>query len=834
MTTETEVAKSEPERSMPRLKGWPQSEHRMEAQVIPPMVEAGDLPNGPPPAGWLEPLDDFEEDENDGDQGFHTGGHEKAGTGRDVLKRTHRDGFWTVSQQKRSPAELDELWVDCPNLGKGWKRKEIFRHSGNRSDTYYMSPDGVRLRSKVALANYLTCTDLRSFDFKGGLFKTKSKKQFNNSEHGISSGQTTPSERSSTPTALPGTPQSVITPQRPNSKRNSKPSRPSSDFGSPPHLTPISPLVQRATRSPSLYPGDLSPATSPSKLASNALWLHPALEPVSPVERPKNEVRSGAPHRHVSMKVQPRFPSPPLTRHIMDPKMVLTANRQRPGLSPVVSLVRLDCAKCRRPFSSVGNKELCTSCTPLNNNNPNRNIVFKKIGHGKWVLANPANLKTEKKVKSSEHEMKIPPWKSQRLSELKSKKHPQNSDSEDNEDRAAEFQAQKKRQRRTCFKCEACLRTDCGKCDHCKDKPKFGGRNTKKQKCRLRQCIYEGTFKKYGSKRQAKYETKQHDMKQYILPTRPRSKRKHKRPVWEEDYTDPDDEEEKKQRKRSESVDRDEEEGNEDDEDYGMFELEQVAVNDDISNDYVSGALNTEESSHTFPIVFHNGNLQMELQRSYLQTNGSEGPMVVYSFVAPPAGGAVGLSEDVQMVSMDMGAPVEEEPVEEEPVEPEDLPPVMSGIFSLADGSEPLEGTGEPELLHLLAALRCTVLPAHWMAVLAKGPALQLLQCSRRSAMADTVLQIEPGFHFGLRLQGLPLPPAHPVYERHPPRLTTVSVVVELLLDLEGLAVCQGYPWGSALANQAVLRGRAAGCHLLVDPEEEGESCDRCHPPSSD
>ncbi|XP_031422024.1 methyl-CpG-binding domain protein 1a [Clupea harengus] len=231
-------------------------------------------------------------------------------------------------------------------------------------------------------------------------------------------------------------------------------------------------------------------------------------------------------------------------------------------------------------------------------------------------------------------------------------------------------------------------------------------------------------------------------------------------------------------------------------------------------------------STHTLPIVFQNGNLQVN--SIYQQT--TQGPVIVYS-LAGPAGGAVGLGEDVQIVRVNMGAPVGEDPL--------DFPPIMSEIFSLADGSEPLEGSGELELQHLLGTLRRTVLPAHWMAVLAKGPALQLLQCSRRSPMADALLQIEPGLCYGLSVQGQPLPPAHPVYERHPPHLTSVSLVVELLLDLEGMAVCQGYPWGSALAvrprtNEAVLCVRDAFCQLLVDPVEEGERCHRCHPPSSD
>ncbi|KAL6083327.1 hypothetical protein STEG23_024175 [Scotinomys teguina] len=46
------------------------------------------------------------------------------------------------------------------------------------------------------------------------------------------------------------------------------------------------------------------------------------------------------------------------------------------------------------------------------------------------------------------------------------------------------------RQNRKCGACAACLRRmDCGHCDFCCDKPKFGGSNQKRQKCRWRQCL---------------------------------------------------------------------------------------------------------------------------------------------------------------------------------------------------------------------------------------------------------------------------------------------------------------------------------------------------------
>ena len=48
----------------------------------------------------------------------------------------------------------------------------------------------------------------------------------------------------------------------------------------------------------------------------------------------------------------------------------------------------------------------------------------------------------------------------------------------------------KYQRRNNCGKCQNCQRQDCGKCRNCLDKPKFGGRNTKKQRCIERICIH--------------------------------------------------------------------------------------------------------------------------------------------------------------------------------------------------------------------------------------------------------------------------------------------------------------------------------------------------------
>ncbi|XP_064900453.1 LOW QUALITY PROTEIN: methyl-CpG-binding domain protein 1 [Columba livia] len=52
------------------------------------------------------------------------------------------------------------------------------------------------------------------------------------------------------------------------------------------------------------------------------------------------------------------------------------------------------------------------------------------------------------------------------------------------------------RRNRRCGACPGCERpADCGRCDFCRDKPKFGGRNRKRQKCRWRQCLRRAMVK---------------------------------------------------------------------------------------------------------------------------------------------------------------------------------------------------------------------------------------------------------------------------------------------------------------------------------------------------
>ena len=51
----------------------------------------------------------------------------------------------------------------------------------------------------------------------------------------------------------------------------------------------------------------------------------------------------------------------------------------------------------------------------------------------------------------------------------------------------------KKKARRRCGECTACKRADCRACKYCLDKPKFGGSDTLRRCCQLRECKRKAT-----------------------------------------------------------------------------------------------------------------------------------------------------------------------------------------------------------------------------------------------------------------------------------------------------------------------------------------------------
>ncbi|XP_020560600.1 uncharacterized protein LOC101166383 isoform X2 [Oryzias latipes] len=147
--------------------------------------------------------------------------------------------------------------------------------------------------------------------------------------------------------------------------------------------------------------------------------------------------------------------------------------------------------------------------------------------------------------------------------------------------------------------------------------------------------------------------------------------------------------------------------------------------------------------------------------------------------------------------------------------------PVSWGSYNLVGGAVSPGDFGGCGLLHLLELLRRIVLPAHWVGVLADGPEVQLLQCSRLSAMTDTIVHIQPNLCFYITVQNLLLPDSHRVHQDYTHTVSHLSQLVSLLLDLESLTVCKSLK----VQFPTSLQVPSFDCHLLVAP-----SCITCLP----
>uniref|UniRef100_A0A8C4ISS4 Methyl-CpG binding domain protein 1b n=1 Tax=Dicentrarchus labrax TaxID=13489 RepID=A0A8C4ISS4_DICLA len=326
----------------------------------------------------------------------------------------------------------------------------------------------------------------------------------------------------------------------------------------------------------------------------------------------------------------------------------------------------------------------------------------------------------------------------------------------------------KKRKRRSCGECKACLcRKDCGTCDFCIDKPKFGGSNKKRQKCRLRQC-----------QRQAMRHLLPFQMGQGefgpdgpALPGRPRPHYTYSR---------------KSNFKKGKAL---------------QFGLDFTDNEDDDSNlQAVSFRCLWCSSLYFFCLASLAGR---DGQRHVDEDDEEEDELPMVSVLLRIFLLAVRAATDnanpfVYLFSVCCSLQITQ-------------------IFSLADNSA---GSGvdiENQLMKLLQSLRSSVLPILWYAIMVEGPQLQLIQCSKQSNMTDTTVLIDPGFCYQVTVQKQPLLPTHPLYDKHPGRLSSVTEVVDLLLGLEKYMVCQGLPPKEPLCNKdPLMLERASTCDFLV------------------
>ncbi|XP_063150091.1 methyl-CpG-binding domain protein 1 isoform X12 [Candoia aspera] len=703
------------------------------------------------------------------------------------------------SQQKN----MTDGWVDCPSLGPGWQRREVLRKSGTRSglsDTYYISPRGEKIRSRVELMRLLGCSrDLTDFDYKKGIFVEPSTEP-------LPSPPLSPTE---------GSPQRV---KKGGKKR----------------LLPLA----AATSSPK-KPLDLQVFPEPQPSAGQELLDQepPKLELEFPGEDQTN--------------MQSPQPEPPVTGDQLAPKP--RKRRSRKHLPPIPSAGKIEdvtlqesnpeeaiacCASCQGQFPEVmlpsqrRCRWLCPDCRAQRRAFNREQRYYKQIGCGVCQACQMSQdcgicsvcvlrakspklhigikcllrrcLKIVKKglecgmcqackitedcgtcvicLRRQRPGMKRQ-WKCLKRRCLKRK------------------QSSKSRRSRKCGECEACLlKTDCGRCDFCCDKPKFGGQNLKRQKCRWKQCLQ---FAKESSSTTEWTEV-------------PKSLGLEK-PKQQEQQQQPPPVELKKEPEKTVSF-----ASQEPTEECSIvpphIKQEQNVPRHPIPHTWVLG----KDPVTKLPAV----NLLIATSPKIKQKHAEPGGDCQSSNDSPVS---AGLPQFKRLSGTPSTEVVVLDDPEDNAVGPlqQMHPPVIMEVYSLG-GVQPLSQL-DSVLREFLAELNEIPLPAHWEVLPPLGsPDLRLVQRSKHSTMSAAVIHIRPGLFFHVVVQDLPVPQEHELYASHPARLTTVDEVVELICDLEAYRLCSGWPAGwhagerSEACDVLVYSGCCPQCRLNPWPSGSG------------
>nr|XP_046240652.1 methyl-CpG-binding domain protein 1b isoform X3 [Scatophagus argus] len=713
--------------------------------------------SGDPPVDWFEPLEEDEDADsvgrNDPEEESLAGESERSESMVGSEKAFKKIYELHIPRRKRT--HPDEGWLDWPIIGDGWKRKEVVRRSGSsigQKDVYYLSPRGDRVRSRVELVSVLEgVLDLTSFDYKTGKFydgeappirvrnrvKRKIRERSSSESSWMERGEgadTPDSHHRLTP--IQGTK---------NFHHNQTSSSSHSTMGS----------SNQGSRSAELPVEDKIKLPLPSS-SSRPLPLPSINGEIGSEDSTLVCAKCGISFTGTWYDKQRKRPCCP------------TCWASKTKEHPMIRFRKwIPCGQCVGCHNTV-NCGQCANCKHGLQSPESRKRICRKRkcicpirkgpGGGGFLQQRPYNDIPETFDDSMSFQGEVTDSQHPSLKSSDTENFSVNVDVDDEDDLSTDDDDDwhKKRKRRSCGECKACLcRKDCGTCDFCIDKPKFGGSNKKRQKCRLRQC------QRQAMRHLLPFQMGQGDYGPdgTVLPGRPRphytysrkSNFKKNKGASGLDFTD-----------------------NED---------------DDINFKAQFGHLDFGQRNGLSDRDAHIGNNSEPDQLSRWDAEKSHS------------------GRDGQR-----HADADEDEDEDE----EDFP-MITQIFSLADSPSATSGDMENQLMKLLHSLRSSVLPILWYAIMVEGPQLQLIQCSKQSNMTDTMVLIDPGFCYQVTVQKQPLLPTHPLYDKYPGRLSSVTEVVSLLLGLEKYVVCQGLPPKQHLLNKnPLILERASTCDFLV------------------
>ncbi|XP_038399900.1 methyl-CpG-binding domain protein 1 isoform X26 [Canis lupus familiaris] len=357
-------------------------------------------------------------------------------------------------------APMAEDWLDCPALGPGWKRREVFRKSGatcGRSDTYYQSPTGDRIRSKVELTRYLgPACDLTLFDFKQGILCYPAPKA--------------PS------LDVPG-------------RKRKKPSRPAKT-----QKRQVGPQKGEVRKE---APGDETKAVADTALAS--LPAPGCCENCgisfsgdgTRRQRLKTLCKDCRAQRIAFNREQRMFKRVgcgecAACQVTEDCGACSTCLLQLPHEVASGLFCKCERRRCLRIVERSRGCGVCRGCQTREDCGHCR-VCLRPPRPGlrrQWRCVQRRCLRGKRSRRRGGCDSKMAARRRSRTQPLPPVPPSQPPES-------PELQPYtNRRQNRKCGACAACLRRmDCGHCDFCCDKPKFGGNNQKRQKCRWRQCL---------------------------------------------------------------------------------------------------------------------------------------------------------------------------------------------------------------------------------------------------------------------------------------------------------------------------------------------------------